>query len=87
MEFKVKGKGVSVDMDRRSSLLESGVLPDDLADGKVPDDVVKAETARERVGMGGTPRRKEVDIAQPGEGGEESSQPEEGEDDETKWEK
>ena len=89
MEFKVKGNGSSVEMDRRGSLLESGVLPDDLEDGKVPDDVVKAETERERVGMGGTPRRKEVDLegGERGGEGEEASQAEEGEDDETKWEK
>jgi hypothetical protein len=61
MELKVSGKGDSVEMDRRGSLLESGVLPDDLEDGKVPDDVVKAETERTRVGMGGTPRRREVE--------------------------
>lgn len=65
MELKVSGKGDSVEMDRRGSLLESGVLPDDLEDGKVPDDVVKAEAERERVGMGGTPRRKEVDFEAP----------------------
>lgn len=62
MELKHAAATSSVEMDHRGSLLESGVLPDDLEDGKVPDDVVKAEAERERVGMGGTPRRKEVDF-------------------------
>ncbi|GAA6006436.1 hypothetical protein JCM11491_004958 [Sporobolomyces phaffii] len=66
MELKVSGKGDSVEMDRRGSLLESGVLPDDLEDGKVPDDVVQAEAERTRVGMGGTPRRREMGVEEQG---------------------
>lgn len=88
MELKTSTKGDSVEMDRRGSLLESGVLPDDLEDGRVPDDVVQAEAERKRVGMGGTPRRKEVDFDQlAGSGSEDGPRSEPVEDDETKWEK
>ncbi|GAA5921785.1 hypothetical protein JCM1841_001862 [Sporobolomyces salmonicolor] len=68
--------------DRRESILETGVLPDDLEDGKVPDDVVRA-AERERLGMGGVPRRKEVELEdKTGEGDEKSDDEPE---DETKW--
>ncbi|GAA6061581.1 hypothetical protein JCM10212_004331 [Sporobolomyces blumeae] len=80
--------GKSVAMDRRKgSLLETGVLPDDLEDGKVPDEVVRAEAERERVGMGGTPRRKEVELDDERRGEAEASDATQDSDDaESKWE-
>ncbi|GAA5931381.1 uncharacterized protein JCM15063_001450 [Sporobolomyces koalae] len=86
MELKSSANSNSIELDRRGSLLESGVLPDDLADGKLPDDLVKAETERERVGMGGTPRRKEIDDTDRPDEVEGSSPTATGADtDETKW--
>lgn len=46
----------------RSDALGSGLLPDELESGKVPDEVLQA-AERSRRGMGGVPRRRDVDEA------------------------
>ncbi|GAA5824299.1 hypothetical protein JCM3770_004456 [Rhodotorula araucariae] len=60
--------------------LGSGLLPDEMEQGKVPDEVLQA-VERERKGMGGVPRRRDID-----ERGEaDRGAAEEETDDERKW--
>lgn len=62
--------------------LDSGLLPDEMEQGQVPDEVLKAGE-RERKGMGGVPRRRDINEA----GKFVEGNPDEETDDERKWAK
>ena len=63
--------------DQEEDVPNGGIIADDVADGKVPD-IVVAPAEKKKAGMGGVPRRRDMDEMGELEGGEPESEQEKG---------